>query len=53
MGVSPITQLQTAGFSATTTIKRSDFGIDYGIPGVSDEVKLHIEAEAAPEEVKK
>lgn len=32
------------GFAATTTIKRSDFGIAYGIPAVSDEVKLVINA---------
>jgi len=32
------------GFKATTTIKRSDFGISYGIPLVSDEVKLTINA---------
>ena len=27
------------------TIKRSDFGITYALPGVSDEVELHIEGE--------
>lgn len=32
------------GFHATTTIKRSDFGINYGIPLVSDEVRLQINA---------
>ena len=32
------------GFSATTKIKRSDFGISYGIPVVSDEVALTINA---------
>lgn len=32
------------GFAATTTIKRSDFGISYGIPLVSDEVALTINA---------
>lgn len=32
------------GFKATTTIKRSDFGISYGVPMVSDEVKLVINA---------
>ena len=36
-----------AGFSATTTIKRSDFGIGGKFPGamVGDEVKLNIELE--------
>jgi len=32
------------GFTATTTIKRSDYGISYGIPLVPDEVPLVIEA---------
>lgn len=32
------------GFHATTTIKRSDFGINYGIPLISDEVRLQINA---------
>jgi polyisoprenoid-binding protein YceI len=32
------------GFEATTTIKRSDFGIDMAIPMVSDEVELEIVA---------
>lgn len=32
------------GFEATATIKRSDFGIAYGIPAIGDEVKLRINA---------
>lgn len=35
---------ETVGFEAETTIKRSDFGVLYGIPFVSDEVKLDIHA---------
>ena len=35
---------ETIGFQAETTIKRSDFGVLYGIPFVSDEVKLDIHA---------
>jgi len=53
IGVNSFTQAKTAGFSATTTIKRSDFGMDYGIPGISDEVKLAIEAELNPAEAAK
>jgi len=45
IGVNPYSKLQTAGFTANTTIKRSEFGINYAIPGVSDEVKISIEAE--------
>ena len=47
MGVSPISQKKTAGFTATALIKRSDFGINYAVPAVGDNVKLLIEAEAA------
>ena len=32
------------GFGATTTVKRSDFGVALAAPVVSDEVKLHIHA---------
>jgi len=46
IGESPVTKKRTAGFSATTTIKRSDFGINYALPGVADEVAISIEAEA-------
>ena len=33
---------ENVGFHATTTIKRSQFGIAYGIPVVSDDVRLDI-----------
>ena len=32
------------GFTATATIKRSDFGLGLCVPVVSDEVELHINA---------
>lgn len=34
-----------AGFDGEATIKRSDFGITYGLPVLGDEVTLHIEGE--------
>lgn len=34
-----------AGFDGEATIKRSDFGISYGVPVLGDEVTLHIEGE--------
>ena len=34
-----------AGFDGEATIKRSDFGITFGLPALADEVKLHIEGE--------
>lgn len=46
IAINPITNKMTAGFSATTELKRSDFGITTLIPGVSDAVKIDIEAEA-------
>lgn len=42
----PMNNQPTIGFSATTTINRSDFGISYGIPAVADKVDLVIEIEA-------
>ena len=41
-GKGPMNQLETVAFEATTAIKRSDFGISYGIPFVPDEVPLQI-----------
>jgi len=37
---------KTAGFTATTTIKRSDFGIVTYLPALGDEVTIQIESEA-------
>ena len=42
----PINDKQTAGFSATATLKRSDFGMKTLLPGLGDKVKLTIEVEA-------
>jgi polyisoprenoid-binding protein YceI len=38
--------VMTAGFSITGTIKRTDWGMKFGVPGVSDEVKIMIGMEA-------
>ncbi len=46
VGEHPFTKKKTVGFSAMTTIKRSEFGMGYGIPMISDEIKLSIEVEA-------
>ncbi len=37
--------MEVAGFSATTTLLRSDFGVDMLVPMVGDEVELIIETE--------
>jgi len=39
-----MTKKETIGFQAETTIKRSDFGVNMGIPYVSDAVELEIHA---------
>lgn len=41
-GNNPFNKKATIGFEAETEIKRSDFGVNYGIPFVSDEVELDI-----------
>ncbi len=43
-GAHPRSNVETIGFAGTTTIMRSDFGLDYAIPLVSDEVELKISA---------
>lgn len=41
-GTNPFNKKATIGFEADAEIKRSDFGVNYGIPFVSDEVELDI-----------
>ena len=45
-GTPPMTQLYVVGFNATTTLKRSDFGMKFIVGPVSDEVKLWTSVEA-------
>lgn len=44
-GVNPVNKRYTVGFDGEAKIKRSDFGINYGLPALGDEVTLHLEAE--------
>lgn len=46
IGISPITNKETVGFTATTNLKRSDFGMSTLLPGLGDQVQINIEAEA-------
>jgi polyisoprenoid-binding protein YceI len=46
-GIHPLNKKPTCGADAATTIKRSDFGITYGLPAVADDVKLVINIEAS------
>ena len=43
-GTNPMSKVETVGFMGTAKIMRSDFGIDYALPVVSDEVTLKISA---------
>ena len=45
-GVSPASKLETAGFSARGTVKRTEFGMKYGAPAIGDDIQLLIEIEA-------
>ncbi|MET0229588.1 MAG: YceI family protein [Rhodanobacteraceae bacterium] len=46
VGDHPMRKAPTAGFDATTTIKRSEFGISKYVPGVSDDIAVKITVEA-------
>lgn len=37
---------EVCGFDATTKIKRSDFGVKYGLPAIGDDVNIMLEVEA-------
>jgi len=45
-GLHPMAKTMAVGFSATTQIKRSDFGMSSAVPYVSDQVDIVIEVEA-------
>lgn len=44
--IHPMTKKYVCGADASATIKRSEFGMTYAIPAVSDEVRLFIQVEA-------
>ena len=46
-GPHPMTKAPTVGFDATTTIKRSDFGVGGYVPMVGDEISIRITTEAS------
>ncbi len=46
MGVGPITEKPTVGFTAETKLKRSDFDINTLLPGLSDDVTVDVQTEA-------
>jgi len=46
----PMGKTYVAGFSATASLKRSDFGMTYGLPMVGDDVQIRIEVEGIRDE---
>ena len=47
-GTNPLSKKPTVGFRATTSIMRSQWGVSYGLPVVSDKVDLTINAAFEP-----
>ncbi len=46
IGTNPRSGLPTLGFDATTTLKRSDFGLGRYVPQVGDEIQMHLTSQA-------
>jgi polyisoprenoid-binding protein YceI len=42
IGDNAMMKTKSAGFDADVTIKRTDFGLGYGVPNVSDDIKVRI-----------
>jgi polyisoprenoid-binding protein YceI len=45
-GANPMNKKEECGADASAAIKRSDFGVKYGVPNIGDDVKLILEIEA-------
>lgn len=45
-GPHPVSKREMCGGNASGTIRRSDFGMKYGVPAIGDEVRLYVEFEA-------
>ncbi len=43
--VHPSSKRYVAGFSGTTTVKRSEFGMKYGVPVIGDDIEVRLEVE--------
>jgi len=42
IGENAMMKTKSAGFDADVTLKRSEFGLTYAVPAVSDDIKVHI-----------
>jgi len=49
-GIHPKSKKYVAGFSARALVKRSEFGMDYAVPMVGDEVEVVLEVEGIRQE---
>lgn len=47
IGEHPMSKKPSAGFDATTTIRRSEFGMSYALPAVPDEIRVTISTETS------
>lgn len=45
-GSNPMNKKEECGFGATASLKRSEFGMNYGLPAIGDDVGLDFEVEA-------
>ncbi len=45
IGTNPYNQKRTIGFDIETGFRRSDFGMNFGLPGIGNEVRILIKAE--------
>lgn len=45
-GMHPIVKKEVCGAEVSATVQRSAFGMKYGLPGISDDIKLTIQVEA-------
>ena len=44
-GVHPFNKKDVCGFDAVATVKRSEFGMNYGLPAIGDEITIYLDAE--------
>lgn len=50
-GIHPYSKKKHAGFSATATIDRTQWGMNYGVPNVGEEVEIRLEVEGSQQDM--
>lgn len=48
-GMHPVSKKESCGAEVSGSLKRSEFGMTYGVPGLGDEIRLAIQVEANKE----